>query len=123
MLVSSTPWLRAGARRWLRAQDIAQANHLPCIYLIDGGGAKLDSQGSVQNDKKKKRSAEAMSFEGALPAQFVMGGVQFYNQARMSSLGIPQVTVVCGMCTAGGAYTPVPRVQRPKWKWRGAHRW
>merc|ERR1712190_503801 len=46
------------------------------------------------------------SYEGALPAAFVYGGKQFYNQARMSALNIPQIAVVCGMCTAGGAYTP-----------------
>jgi len=91
-----------GYKKWLRAQEIAQANHLPCIYLIDGGGAKLDSQGS----KGKGDSKRDLTYEGVLPAGFVEGGRQFYNQARMSGMGIPQVAVVCGMCTAGGAYTP-----------------
>lgn len=91
-----------GYKKWLRAQEVAQQNHLPCIYLIDGGGAKLDAQG----DAKGKKGDRDLSYEGALPAQFVEGGRQFYNQARMSALGIPQIAVVCGMCTAGGAYTP-----------------
>eukprot|EP00927_Polykrikos_kofoidii_P046843 TRINITY_DN40970_c0_g1_i1.p1 TRINITY_DN40970_c0_g1~~TRINITY_DN40970_c0_g1_i1.p1 ORF type:complete len:1179 (-),score=218.48 TRINITY_DN40970_c0_g1_i1:110-3586(-) len=91
-----------GYKKWLRGQKIAAENNLPCVYLIDGGGAKLDSQGSVEKDA----SGRDMSFEGQLPAEFVEGGRQFYNQARMSAQGIPQIAVVCGMCTAGGAYTP-----------------
>jgi len=93
-----------GYKKWLRAQQVAQENHLPCIYLIDGGGAKLDAQGDQGGAKGKKD--RDLTYEGALPAQFVEGGRQFYNQARMSALGIPQIAVVCGMCTAGGAYTP-----------------
>lgn len=93
-----------GYKKWLRAQEIAELNHLPCVYLIDGGGAKLDGQGSV--GKSGKKPDRDMTYEGILPAGFVEGGRQFYNQARMSSKGIPQVSVVCGMCTAGGAYTP-----------------
>mmetsp|Transcript_91628 Transcript_91628/g.203409 ORF Transcript_91628/g.203409 Transcript_91628/m.203409 type:complete len:1162 (+) Transcript_91628:64-3549(+) len=92
-----------GYKKWLRAQEVAEQNHIPCIYLIDGGGAKLDSQAGGGGGKKTDRDT---SYEGALPAQFVEGGKQFYNQARMSALGIPQIAVVCGMCTAGGAYTP-----------------
>jgi len=92
-----------GYKKWLRAQEVAQQNRIPCVYLIDGGGAKLDSQAGGGNGKKTDRDT---SFEGALPAAFVEGGKQFFNQARMSALGIPQIAVVCGMCTAGGAYTP-----------------
>mmetsp|Transcript_58956 Transcript_58956/g.104771 ORF Transcript_58956/g.104771 Transcript_58956/m.104771 type:complete len:1172 (+) Transcript_58956:46-3561(+) len=92
-----------GYKKWLRAQEIAESNHLPCVYLIDGGGAKLDGQGSIGKGGKSGRD---MTYEGTLPAMFVEGGRQFYNQARMSAKGIPQVAVVCGMCTAGGAYTP-----------------
>lgn len=93
-----------GYKKWLRAQEVAQQNHLPCIYLIDGGGAKLDAQASGGGGKNK--SGRDFSYEGVLPAAFVEGGRQFYNQARMSALGIPQIAIVCGMCTAGGAYTP-----------------
>mmetsp|Transcript_121125 Transcript_121125/g.386835 ORF Transcript_121125/g.386835 Transcript_121125/m.386835 type:complete len:1004 (-) Transcript_121125:144-3155(-) len=92
-----------GYKKWIRAQQIAQQNLLPCVYLIDGGGAKLDAQGGLG---KGKDSGRDMTYEGQLPAEFVEGGKQFYNQARMSALGIPQIAVVCGMCTAGGAYTP-----------------
>eukprot|EP00928_Gymnodinium_smaydae_P009064 TRINITY_DN13347_c0_g5_i1.p1 TRINITY_DN13347_c0_g5~~TRINITY_DN13347_c0_g5_i1.p1 ORF type:complete len:1168 (-),score=188.02 TRINITY_DN13347_c0_g5_i1:39-3542(-) len=94
-----------GYKKWLRAQEVAQQNHLPCIYLIDGGGAKLDAQAGPPAGGKNKPTRD-LSYEGALPAAFVEGGRQFYNQARMSALGIPQIAVVCGMCTAGGAYTP-----------------
>lgn len=93
-----------GYKKWLRAQAVAEENHLPCVYLIDGGGAKLDAQGGSKKDKKNPD--RDTSFEGILPAGFVEGGKQFYNQARMSGKGIPQIAVVCGMCTAGGAYTP-----------------
>lgn len=93
-----------GYRKWLRGQEIAQQNRLPCIYLIDGGGAKLDAQGGAS--RSKGPAGRDTSFEGDLPAMFVEGGRQFYNQARMSALGIPQIALVCGMCTAGGAYTP-----------------
>jgi len=92
-----------GYKKWLRAQNIAETNRLPCVYLMDGGGAKLDAQAGGGKDKKSDRD---MTFEGTLPAGFVDGGRQFFNQARMSALGIPQIAVVCGMCTAGGAYTP-----------------
>jgi len=93
-----------GYKKWLRAQEIAEANCLPCVYLIDGGGAKLDAQGGPgKGDKDKKRD---LTYSGTLPAMFVEGGRQFYNQARMSAKGIHQIAVVCGMCTAGGAYTP-----------------
>ncbi len=74
-------------KKHLRAQAIAQKNHLPCIYLVDSGGAFLPMQDEVFPD--------ADDF-----------GRIFYNQARMSALGIPQVAVVMGSCTAGGAYVP-----------------
>eukprot|EP01062_Namystynia_karyoxenos_P068997 TRINITY_DN641_c0_g1_i2.p1 TRINITY_DN641_c0_g1~~TRINITY_DN641_c0_g1_i2.p1 ORF type:complete len:1189 (+),score=416.21 TRINITY_DN641_c0_g1_i2:87-3569(+) len=94
----------AGLKKELRAQEIAEVNHLPCIYLIDGGGAKLDS--TAEKGSQKDVGDRDTSFEGELPANFVEVGVLFKNQARMSAKRIPQVAVVCGMCTAGGAYIP-----------------
>ena len=70
-----------------RAQTIAEANHLPCIYLVDSGGVFLPLQAGVFPDKDNF-------------------GRIFYNQARMSALGIAQISVVMGSCTAGGAYLP-----------------
>ncbi len=74
-------------KKHLRAQEIALQNKLPCIYLVDSGGAFLPKQDEVFPDKEHF-------------------GRIFYNQAQMSSLGIPQIAVVCGSCTAGGAYVP-----------------
>ncbi|KAI9852698.1 MAG: Methylcrotonoyl-CoA carboxylase beta chain, mitochondrial [Thelocarpon superellum] len=74
-------------KKHLRAQAIAQENRLPCIYLVDSGGANLPHQADVFPDKEHF-------------------GRIFYNQARMSSVGIPQISVVMGPCTAGGAYVP-----------------
>src|SRR6202040_3220233 len=74
-------------KKHLRAQEIAQENNLPCIYLVDSGGAHLPSQDEVFPDRDHF-------------------GRIFYNQARMSALGIPQIAVVMGSCTAGGAYVP-----------------
>ena len=74
-------------KKHLRAQDIALQNNLPCIYLVDSGGANLPQQDEVFPDK--------LHF-----------GRIFYNQATMSSQGIPQIAVVMGSCTAGGAYVP-----------------
>src|SRR5579862_3128078 len=74
-------------KKHLRAQEIALENHLPCIYLVDSGGAFLPLQSEVFPDKEHF-------------------GRIFYNQAIMSSLGIPQVAAVMGSCTAGGAYVP-----------------
>lgn len=74
-------------KKHLRAQEIALENHLPCIYLVDSGGAFLPLQSEVFPDKEHF-------------------GRIFYNQATMSSLGIPQIAVVMGSCTAGGAYVP-----------------
>jgi 3-methylcrotonyl-CoA carboxylase beta subunit len=74
-------------KKHLRAQAVAQENKLPCIYLVDSGGANLPHQADV------------------FPDQNHFGRI-FYNQARMSSQGIPQISVVMGPCTAGGAYVP-----------------
>lgn len=74
-------------KKHLRAQEIAMENNLPCIYLVDSGGAFLPLQAEVFPDKDHF-------------------GRIFYNQARMSAAGIPQVSVVLGSCTAGGAYVP-----------------
>ncbi|MCJ1399777.1 Methylcrotonoyl-CoA carboxylase beta chain, mitochondrial [Xylographa trunciseda] len=74
-------------KKHLRAQAIAQENRLPCVYLVDSGGANLPHQADVFPDRDHF-------------------GRIFYNQARMSSLGIPQISVVMGPCTAGGAYVP-----------------
>jgi 3-methylcrotonyl-CoA carboxylase beta subunit len=74
-------------KKQLRAQEIAAENHLPCIYLVDSGGAYLPLQDQVFPDRDHF-------------------GRIFYNQARMSALGIPQLAVVMGSCTAGGAYVP-----------------
>jgi 3-methylcrotonyl-CoA carboxylase beta subunit len=75
------------AKKHLRAQEIAQQNHLPCIYLVDSGGANLPNQDDVFADREHF-------------------GRIFYNQAQMSAQGIPQIAVVMGSCTAGGAYVP-----------------
>ena len=74
-------------KKHLRAQEIARENRLPCIYLVDSGGAFLPKQDEVFPDRDHF-------------------GRIFYNQATMSSLGIPQLAVVMGSCTAGGAYVP-----------------
>ena len=74
-------------KKHLRAQEIAQQNNLPCLYLVDSGGANLPNQDEVFPDKDDF-------------------GRIFFNQARMSALGIPQIAVVMGSCTAGGAYVP-----------------
>ena len=74
-------------KKHLRAQDIARENHLPCIYLVDSGGAFLPEQDDVFPDRDHF-------------------GRIFYNQATMSALGIAQIAVVMGSCTAGGAYVP-----------------
>ena len=74
-------------KKHLRAQEIAAENHLPCIYLVDSGGANLPNQDEVFADRDHF-------------------GRIFFNQARMSAAGIPQIAVVMGSCTAGGAYVP-----------------
>ncbi|GGC41574.1 methylcrotonoyl-CoA carboxylase [Siccirubricoccus deserti] len=74
-------------KKHLRAQEIAQQNRLPCLYLVDSGGANLPNQDEVFPDRDHF-------------------GRIFYNQAQMSAAGIPQIAVVMGSCTAGGAYVP-----------------
>jgi 3-methylcrotonyl-CoA carboxylase beta subunit len=74
-------------KKHLRAQEVALENHLPCVYLVDSGGAFLPLQDEVFPDREHF-------------------GRIFYNQARMSALNIPQIAVVMGSCTAGGAYVP-----------------
>ena len=74
-------------KKHLRAQEIAEANHLPCVYLVDSGGANLPNQDEVFPDRDHF-------------------GRIFFNQANMSAKGIPQIAVVMGSCTAGGAYVP-----------------
>jgi 3-methylcrotonyl-CoA carboxylase beta subunit len=74
-------------KKHLRAQEIAQANELPCIYLVDSGGANLPNQDEVFPDRDHF-------------------GRIFFNQAQMSAKGIAQIAVVMGSCTAGGAYVP-----------------
>ncbi|MCP9439270.1 MAG: methylcrotonoyl-CoA carboxylase [Nitrospira sp.] len=74
-------------KKHLRAQEIALANRLPCIYVVDSGGVFLPMQAEVFADRDHF-------------------GRIFYNQARLSALGVPQIAVVMGMCTAGGAYVP-----------------
>ena len=74
-------------KKHLRAQEIARENRLPCIYLVDSGGANLPNQDDVFPDREHF-------------------GRIFYNQATLSAMGIPQIAVVMGSCTAGGAYVP-----------------
>ena len=74
-------------KKHLRAQEVAMENHLPCIYLVDSGGANLPNQAEIFPDRNHF-------------------GQIFYNQANMSAMGIPQIAAVMGSCTAGGAYVP-----------------
>jgi 3-methylcrotonyl-CoA carboxylase beta subunit len=74
-------------KKHLRAQEIALENHLPCVYLVDSGGAYLPLQAEVFPDREHF-------------------GRIFFNQARMSAAGLPQIAAVMGSCTAGGAYVP-----------------
>jgi 3-methylcrotonyl-CoA carboxylase beta subunit len=93
MIIANDPSVKGGTyypitvKKHLRAQAIAEKNHLPCIYLVDSGGAFLPLQDEVFPDRDHF-------------------GRIFYNQARMSSMNIPQIAVVMGSCTAGGAYVP-----------------
>jgi acetyl-CoA carboxylase carboxyltransferase component len=93
MIIANDPTVKGGTyvretiRKHLRAQEIACQNHLPCIYLVDSGGIFLPEQAEVFPDKDDF-------------------GRIFFNQARMSAQGIPQIAVVMGSCTAGGAYIP-----------------
>ena len=85
--VKGGTYIRETVKKHLRGQEIAQRHHLPCIYLVDSGGIFLPEQ--------------AESF----PDRDGFGRI-FYNQAQMSAMGIPQISVVLGSCTAGGAYLP-----------------
>ncbi|WP_415899676.1 carboxyl transferase domain-containing protein [Neptuniibacter sp. QD48_11] len=93
MIVANDATVKGGTyfpltvKKHLRAQEIAEMNNLPCIYLVDSGGANLPQQDEVFPDRDHF-------------------GRIFYNQARMSAKGIPQIAVVMGLCTAGGAYVP-----------------
>ncbi len=93
MIVANDATVKGGTyypitvKKHIRAQSIAEENNLPCIYLVDSGGAHLPSQDDVFPDREHF-------------------GRIFYNQANMSAKGIPQIAVVMGSCTAGGAYVP-----------------
>ncbi|MBI4575143.1 MAG: methylcrotonoyl-CoA carboxylase [Planctomycetes bacterium] len=93
MVVANDATVKGGSyypltvKKHLRAQEVAQENRLPCVYLVDSGGAFLPLQAEVFPDREHF-------------------GRIFYNEARMSAAGIPQVSVVMGSCTAGGAYIP-----------------
>ena len=93
MIVANDATVKGGSyypitvKKHLRAQEIAQENRLPCIYLVDSGGANLPRQAEVFPDKNHF-------------------GRIFFNQANMSAQGIAQIAVVLGSCTAGGAYVP-----------------
>ena len=93
MIVANDATVKGGTyypitvKKHLRAQEIAQQNALPCIYLVDSGGANLPNQANVFPDRDHF-------------------GRIFYNQAKMRGMGIPQLSVVMGPCTAGGAYVP-----------------
>jgi 3-methylcrotonyl-CoA carboxylase beta subunit len=85
--VKGGTYVKESIKKHIRAQEIAMENHLPCIYMVDSGGVFLPEQANVFPDK------------------FHFGRF-FYNQARMSAKGIPQIAIVMGSCTAGGAYVP-----------------
>jgi len=93
MFVANDPTVKGGTyypitvKKHLRAQEIASQCNLPCLYLVDSGGANLPSQAEVFPDRDNF-------------------GRVFYNQAQMSADGIPQIALVLGSCTAGGAYIP-----------------
>ncbi|GAA3546927.1 carboxyl transferase domain-containing protein [Zobellella aerophila] len=93
MIVANDATVKGGTyypltvKKHLRAQEIAEQNRLPCLYLVDSGGANLPRQDEVFPDRDHF-------------------GRIFYNQARMSAQGIPQIALVMGLCTAGGAYVP-----------------
>src|ERR1700722_13626567 len=93
MIIANDPTIKGGAyypmtvKKHLRAQEVAAENRLPCVYLVDSGGANLPYQAEVFPDRDHF-------------------GRIFFNQARMSSAGLAQIAVVMGSCTAGGAYVP-----------------
>lgn len=85
--VKGGSYMRFTIKKHLRAQEIAMQNHLPCVYMVDSGGAYLAEQDTVFPDRDHF-------------------GRFFYNQARMSAMGLSQIAIVMGSCTAGGAYVP-----------------
>lgn len=93
MIIANDPTIKGGTyypltvKKHLRAQEIAKENRLPCVYIVDSGGAFLPKQDEVFPDKEHF-------------------GRIFYNQAQLSAAGIPQISLVMGSCTAGGAYVP-----------------
>jgi 3-methylcrotonyl-CoA carboxylase beta subunit len=93
MIVANDATIKGGTyypmtvKKHLRAQDIARQNNLPCIYMVDSGGAFLPQQDEIFPDERHF-------------------GRIFYNQANLSAQGIPQIAIVMGSCTAGGAYVP-----------------
>ena len=93
MVIANDPTVKGGTyypitiKKHLRAQEIAEMNHLPCVYLVDSGGAYLPKQDEVFPDRDHF-------------------GRIFFNQAHLSAKNIPQIAVVMGSCTAGGAYVP-----------------
>src|ERR1700729_3507340 len=93
MIIANDPTIKGGAyypmtvKKHLRAQEIAAENRLPCIYLVDSGGANLPYQAEIFPDRDHF-------------------GRIFFNQAQMSALGVAQIACVMGSCTAGGAYVP-----------------
>ncbi len=93
MIVANDATVKGGTyypmtvKKHLRAQEVARENRLPCVYLVDSGGAFLPMQAEVFPDREHF-------------------GRIFFNQAQMSALGIPQIAIVLGSCTAGGAYVP-----------------
>jgi 3-methylcrotonyl-CoA carboxylase beta subunit len=93
VIVANDPTVRGGTyypitvKKHIRAQEIAEQNNLPCIYLVDSGGANLMRQDDVFPDKNHF-------------------GRIFFNESRMSAKRIPQISAVLGSCTAGGAYVP-----------------
>src|SRR3979490_1245395 len=93
MIVANDATVKGGTyypitvKKHLRAQDIARQNNLPCVYMVDSGGAFLPQQDEIFPDERHF-------------------GRIFYNQAQMSAQGIPQIAIVMGSCKAGGAYVP-----------------
>lgn len=85
--VKGGTYMQYTIKKHIRAQEIALENHLPCIYMVDSGGAYLPEQDKVFPDRQDF-------------------GRFFFNQSRMSALGVPQIAIVMGSCTAGGAYVP-----------------
>ncbi|MEI8204133.1 MAG: carboxyl transferase domain-containing protein [Bacteroidota bacterium] len=85
--VKGGTYIKESIKKHVRAQEIAMENHLPCVYMVDSGGVFLPEQAEVFPDKYHF-------------------GRFFFNQARLSAMGIPQLSIVMGSCTAGGAYVP-----------------